>query len=87
MNAGSYTQVQMWIGEASFARCVGDRFDGDDLTITSIDTEEIVRVIPAGEWREATTYANGYPLYTLKATTPAKTLDFGLVNRTATPAA
>jgi|SRR6266487_3904961 len=67
-----HTVVELRIGSASYTRCVADVFDGDALTITSLDSDEALAVWPAGTWTHATTYdAHGHPIAHYRATTPA----------------
>lgn len=70
---GSYTRVTLWIGEMNWPRCVADVFEGDDLTITSLDSGAVVTVYPAGDWKEAVTCGgDSHPLYGLIAKTPTR---------------
>lgn len=70
---GSYTRVTLWIGEARWPRCVADVFDGDDLTITSLDSGAVVTVYPAGDWVNSVSYdGHGLPLYAHTAKTPTR---------------
>lgn len=71
---GSYTTVELWIGEAHHPRCVADVFDGDVLTITAIDTDEVLRTYQPGEWKSATTYTAGYPAYSHRSRTEVRAI-------------
>jgi len=67
-----HTVVELRIGSASYTRCVADVFDGDALTITSLDSDEALAVWPAGTWTHATTYdEHGHPIAHYRATTLA----------------
>ena len=64
-----HTVVELRIGSASYTRCVADVFDGDALTITSLDSDEALAVWPAGTWTHATTYdEHGHPIAHYRAT-------------------
>ena len=66
-----HTVVELRIGSASYTRCVADVFDGDALTITSLDSDEALAVWPAGTWTHATTYdPHGQPIAHYRAMTP-----------------
>jgi hypothetical protein len=71
----SYVQVELFVGSYSCPRAVADVFDGDTLTISSLDDESIIREFQPGDWVSVTVYdGSGHPLYTHNATTPPREL-------------
>lgn len=60
---GPGVHVVLPIGEWSSPRCTIDELTPGELTVSSLDSDYIVRVFPAGCWQSATVYdGQGYPL-------------------------
>ncbi len=65
-------RVQLWIGEATYARSVADVFESDVLTITPVDGGP-ASTHQAGAWKHATVYDElGYPCALYRALTPTR---------------
>lgn len=65
-----YTVVELWIGIAQHPRCDADMFTLDTLTITCVDTGDVMAVYKPGDWKTSITQGGGYPLYAFTSETP-----------------
>lgn len=68
-----YTVVELWIGTAQHPRTDADVFTKDTLTITSVDTGDVMATYQPGDWKTSITHnGNHNPLYAFTARTPVR---------------
>lgn len=64
MGEGYVMVERLPFGSSYFQGATVDKFEGDTLTITVLETKEVWTTIPAGSWLVATAYdRHGHPLF------------------------